>query len=160
MKRIVLCFDGTWNKPADDKIPPDHQVETNVRRFYESVHTVGDDGAQQVAWYNAGVGTEWYNQIAGGAFGAMLDAHILDGYRYLVDHYADGDDIYILGFSRGAYTAPSLVGMIRNCGLVQPAFGALKIGIAYGIYRTRSDPVDSQAAVAFRRFFSREIKIK
>ena len=41
MKRIVLCFDGTWNKPADENLPSDKQVETNVRRFYESLQERG-----------------------------------------------------------------------------------------------------------------------
>lgn len=160
MKRLVLCFDGTWNKPADDNIPADMQVETNVRRFFESVHSLGDDGVKQVSWYDSGVGTEWYNKITGGAFGALLDKHIVDGYRYLVEHFDPGDEIYILGFSRGAYTARSLVGMIRNCGLVRPGFDSLKIGTAYGIYRTRRDPVDSVTALSFRKLFSREITIK
>ena len=42
MKRIVLCFDGTWNKPADENLPSAQQVETNVRRFYESLQASGD----------------------------------------------------------------------------------------------------------------------
>jgi uncharacterized protein (DUF2235 family) len=161
VKRIVLCFDGTWNKPADDKLPVDRQVETNVRRFYESVHSKGDDGVRQVSWYNAGVGTEWYNRLTGGAFGSLLDQHILDGYRTLVHQYEDGDEIYILGFSRGAYTARSLVGMIRNCGLVESGFlNPIRIGTAYGIYRTRDDGVDSETATSFRSHYSREVKIK
>ena len=160
MKRIVLCFDGTWNKPGDDGLPEDQRVETNVRRFFESVHSVGQDGIAQLAWYNPGVGVSWVNKIAGGAFGAFLDEHILDGYRQLVEQYNDGDEIYIVGFSRGAYAARSLVGMLRNCGLVSPGFGLMKIATAYGIYRTRRDPVDSEVAVAFRRQFSRELSIK
>lgn len=160
MKRIVLCFDGTWNQPADDAIPEDHQVETNVRRFFESVNMTGDDGVSQKTWYNAGVGTSFVNKLAGGAFGALLDAHILDGYRHLVEQYASGDEIYVLGFSRGAYAARSLVGMLRNCGLVKPGFGALKIAMAYGIYRTRQDGVDSEVAVAFRKMFARKVTIK
>ncbi len=160
MKRIVLCFDGTWNKPADDAIPAYLQIETNVRRFYESVAPRADNDVKQITWYDAGVGTEWYNELTGGAFGALLDRHILDGYRYLVDHYEDGDEIYIVGFSRGAYTARSLVGMLRNCGLVDSAYAGFKVATAYGIYRTRQDHVDSPTAVAFRKLFSREVKIK
>jgi uncharacterized protein (DUF2235 family) len=52
MKRIVLCFDGTWNKPADENLPPAQQVETNVRRFYEFLKEAGTDGAKQVKWYD------------------------------------------------------------------------------------------------------------
>ncbi len=117
MRRIVLCFDGTWNKPADESAASENRVQSNVRWFFESVEAVGPDGVEQIAWYNEGVGTHWYSELVGGAFGAGLDQHILDGYRFLVQTYRDGDEVYIVGFSRGAYTARSLVGMIRNCGV-------------------------------------------
>jgi uncharacterized protein (DUF2235 family) len=160
MARIALCFDGTWNTPADNALPPTAQVETNVSRIYKSIAATGADGVVQEKWYNEGVGTAWFDKISGGVFGAGLDKHILDGYRYLVDTYQDGDDVYVLGFSRGAYAARSLVGMIRNCGLVSKSFADLRIGVAYGIYRTRDDGPDSAAAQAFRRMFAREIPIR
>jgi uncharacterized protein (DUF2235 family) len=159
MKRIVLCFDGTWNTPADDAIPEDERVETNVRRFFRSVAPAAD-GTLQDAWYNEGVGSDRLNRLAGGAFGAGLDQHIIDGYRHLVDTYEDGDEVYVLGFSRGAYTARSLVGMIRNCGLVRPKFAALRVPVAFGIYRTRQDGPDSAVARAFRSTFSRAIRVR
>jgi len=56
MKRIVICFDGTWNKPADESLPADRQVETNVRRFYESVRAQSGDGMKR---YRRRVGTEY-----------------------------------------------------------------------------------------------------
>lgn len=161
MKRLVLCFDGTWNTPADDALPDDERVETNVSRFFRAVTPAGPDGVEQEAWYNAGVGTGRLFRLTGGAFGAGLDAHILDGYRHLVDSYEDGDEVFVLGFSRGAYTARSLVGMLRNCGLVRPGrFSGVQVGTAYGIYRTRGDGPDSAAARAFRSMFGREIRIK
>lgn len=160
MKRIVLCFDGTWNTPADDSIPPSQHVETNVWRFFRSVDPTGTDGVEQEAWYDQGVGTSRLNKVAGGAFGAGLDKHILDGYSHLVSVYDPGDQIYVLGFSRGAYTARSLVGLIRNCGIVKRNFlTKTQIGVAYGIYRTRDDGPDSATAVTFRNLFSHEAKI-
>ena len=160
MKRIVLCFDGTWNTPADEALPEGEQVETNVRRFFESVQPVGDDGVQQVVWYNEGVGTGGHDHLVGGIFGAGLERHIVDGYRYLVDTFSEGDEIYIVGFSRGAYTARSLVGMLCNCGLLKPGAGTAKILTAYGMYRTRNDGVDSKTAKLFRLMFSREVRVK
>lgn len=161
MKRIVICFDGTWNKPADEALPPDQQVETNVRRFYEAVSEHGPDGVAQVKWYDEGVGSHWYDRYLGGAIGAGLDQNIRQGYRYLARTYEDGDEVYILGFSRGAYTARSLVGLIRNCGLLKRRWlNLLNIGIAYGIYRTRDDGPDSLTARLFRERFSKEIRIK
>ena len=160
MKRIVICFDGTWSKPAEEALAAEQRVETNVCRFYESVRDRDANGTQQLKWYDEGVGTNWYNRYVGGAIGAGLEVNIVQGYEYLANQYADGDEVYILGFSRGAYTARSLVGMIRNCGLIEPKHLALRAAMAYGIYRTRDDGADSLTAKMFRRAFSREIKIK
>jgi uncharacterized protein (DUF2235 family) len=160
MKRIVVCFDGTWNKPADEALPANQRVETNVLRFYESVRDQAADGAKQVKWYDEGVGTKWYDQYIGGAIGAGLEFNIVQGYQFLATQYEEGDQVYILGFSRGAYTARSLVGMIRNCGLILPKHLALRVAVAYGIYRTRGDDVDSLTAKLFRAAFCREIRIK
>ncbi|MGH7928793.1 MAG: DUF2235 domain-containing protein [Candidatus Binatia bacterium] len=160
MKRIVLCFDGTWNKPADENLPANQQVETNVCRFFRSVEKTASGGAQQVSWYDEGVGSKWYDRYIGGAIGVGLEKNILDGYKFLARQYADGDEIYILGFSRGAYTARSLVGLIRNCGLVHNKQLTLRIAMAYGIYRARGDGPDSETAKGFRANFAREVPIK
>jgi uncharacterized protein (DUF2235 family) len=124
------------------------------------VTAAGGDGVEQVKWYNQGVGTHWYDRIAGGAFGAGLDLHIIAGYVHLAETYDDSDEVYVLGFSRGAYTARSLVGMVRNCGLVSAGAAAWLGPVAYGIYRTRDDGPDSRAAVAFRARFAREIAVR
>ena len=50
MKRIVICFDGTWNKPADEALPTGQRIETNVCRFYQSVREHGPDGIKQLKW--------------------------------------------------------------------------------------------------------------
>jgi uncharacterized protein (DUF2235 family) len=160
MKRIVLCFDGTWDKPGDEALPPEERVESNVSRFYRSVAGTGEDGVEQVKWYNQGVGTQWYDRAAGGAFGAGLDLHIIAGYQHLAETYADGDEVYVVGFSRGAYTARSLVGLVRNCGLVSARAAPWLAPVAYGIYRTRDDGPDSRTAVAFRSHFAREISVR
>jgi uncharacterized protein (DUF2235 family) len=160
MKRIVVLFDGTWNKPADENLAAAEQIETNVCRFRTSVRDSAPDGAKQLVWYDEGVGTQWYDRYIGGAIGTGLELNIIQGYEFLAKQYVPGDEVYVLGFSRGAYTARSLVGMVRNCGLVDPKHLAFKIGIAYGIYRTRDDGPDSFTARTFRASFSREVKIK
>lgn len=159
-KRIILCFDGTWNRPGDENVDESEQVETNVRRFYEAVADHSPDGKMQFKWYDQGVGTHWYDQVLGGVTGFGLEFNIMESYRVLAKNYEDGDDVFVLGFSRGAYTARSLVGFLRNCGLVEKKLVDLKVGIAYGIYRTRDDGPDSMIAKAFRKMFSREIKVK
>jgi uncharacterized protein (DUF2235 family) len=157
--RLVLCFDGTWNRPD-----PTTGFETNVCRFYESVpagNVAG--GAIQKKWYEPGVGTNWYDRVAGGAFGLGIDQKIQGGYRWLIDNYPDPDpgdfEVYVVGFSRGAYTARSLVGLIRNCGLLLPEY-MHRVADAYALYRQRDEGPDTDQAQAFRQRYSREINIQ
>ena len=156
-KNIVLSFDGTWNTPGQAADPTEDD-STNVSRFHDRVSAVNPEGRAQFKWYNEGVGNEWLNRIGGGAFGLRLDQHIKDGYRVLIENYEEGDDIYLIGFSRGAYTARSLVGLIRNSGLLKRKDDAL-IDRAYTMYRSGED-VDSEHALAFRKANSRDINIK
>jgi uncharacterized protein (DUF2235 family) len=174
-KNIVLCFDGTWNKPSESKAS-EECTDTNVFRFYQSLKDTTQDGNPQVKWYNTGVGTEWMNKVRGGAFGLGLDKHIIDGYLELCRQYDAGDKIFIVGFSRGAYTARSVVGLIRNAGVVykddqqapikDPQTGkvdAEKLTLlgdeAYDLYRTRDQGPDSETARTFRAKHSHEIEI-
>jgi uncharacterized protein (DUF2235 family) len=156
MKRIVLCFDGTWNTP-DDNGDVDANTSTNVHRLYEAVLGKDGGGIEQRKWYQPGVGTNWYDRVRGGVAGVGLTENLLDGYRRLVDLYEEGDQIFIFGFSRGAYTARSLGGMIRNCGVVHDRD---LISEAHLIYRTRGDGADSEQAKAFREESSREAEIE
>jgi uncharacterized protein (DUF2235 family) len=160
MKRIAICFDGTWNKPADENLSPASRVETNVSRFFDSIRETAADGVIQVRWYDQGVGTHFYDRFTGATLGMGLELNILEGYKFLAETYEDGDHVYILGFSRGAYTARSLVGLIRNCGLVAHEHLTVKVPIAYGIYRTRDDGPDSAIARAFRRAFARQVHVR
>jgi uncharacterized protein (DUF2235 family) len=137
--RLVLCFDGTWSKP-DQNRGPDEQVETNVRRFYEAVPGQGPDGTRQIKWYSPGVGTRWDERLRGGAFGYGIDEIIRHGYEFLVSNYVEGDEIFEVGFSRGAYAARSLAGMLRKAGLVRDIDF---VAAAYELYRKRDASPDS-----------------
>jgi uncharacterized protein (DUF2235 family) len=124
------------------------------------VRPAGPDGVAQEKAYFPGVGTGRWDKITGGVLGAGLDDHIREGYRRLVDLYDDGDQVFLLGFSRGAYTARSLVGMIRNSGLVGRRFAGAAAAAAYLLYRTRGDGPDSGRARRFRARFAREVPIR
>jgi uncharacterized protein (DUF2235 family) len=152
MKRLVLSFDGTWNTPGNES-DKDSNTETNVCRLHKAVLAEDANGIRQIAWYDQGVGTDWYNRLAGGVAGVGLSRNIRQGYRCLAEHYDNGDEIFLFGFSRGAYTARSLAGLIRNCGILKNPDDAL-IHEAYQIYRTRGDGPDSEQAKAFSREFS------
>ena len=119
MKRLIVCMDGTWNRKdqREDGIP----TPTNVAKVYNIVETSTDDGIEQMRYYHSGAGTEndIVEKIAGGAVGADIDRHIRNAYRWLSSHYEKGDQIYLFGFSRGAFSARSLAGMIYRCGLLK-----------------------------------------
>lgn len=154
MKRLVVSFDGTWNTPEEDRADGSG-ANTNVRRLHEAVLPRDAGGAEQATWYDRGVGTDWYNRLSGGITGVGLSRNIREGYQHLAEHYEDGDQIFLFGFSRGAYTARSLVGLIRNCGILKTPDRDL-VQEAYQIYRTRDEGADSEQARAFRRAFAHE----
>lgn len=156
-RKLIICFDGTWNTPDED-VDQDGDTNTNVRKFYESVADNDDGQARQVKWYDEGVGTKWYSRLPGGALGVGLSRNIQQGYRFVVENYEEGDELFIVGFSRGAYTARSLVGLIRNAGLLRREH-IKQIKAAYQLYRTRDTGADSETALYFRGQYSREIRI-
>lgn len=106
----MFCFDGSWNR-LDAPYP------TNVLLTAESVLPMAD-GVGQVTFYDEGVGSEDGDAFAGGVFGAGLVKNLSDGYRFLIFNYSPGDEIYVFGFSRGAYTARSFVGLLSTCGIL------------------------------------------
>ncbi|WP_181410002.1 DUF2235 domain-containing protein [Martelella alba] len=118
MKRIAIFCDGTWNA-ADAPHP------TNVVKLAQAVKRTASDGTTQAVCYVQGVGTgegtgqfsRFIDKVGGGAFGWGLTENIEDAYRALVFLYEPGDEIHIFGFSRGAYTARSLAGLIRSSGI-------------------------------------------
>jgi len=147
MKRIVICADGTWNSPED-------RNATNVitlARGLAPEGTVAATGAPitQVVFYDWGVGTgDLKDKITGGALGKGLDKNIQDAYRFIVHNFAKGDELFLFGFSRGAYTVRSLGGLIRNCGILTRDKAHL-IPAAYSMYRSKAGP-DVPTAVDFR----------
>ena len=138
MKNIVFCADGTWNGPGRDTGLAPNEEKTNVFRLF--VNLAGDDdphqlmlgGEQervykddagavlQVAKYLHGVGDSQniLVKLLGGAFGAGIIARIVRGYTFISRNYVAGDRIYVNGFSRGAYTARALAGLIAARGLL------------------------------------------
>lgn len=109
-KNIVICLDGTWN----DK--DDWSAFSNVALLHEMCT---NDGTNQVTYYDKGVGTDgWYDKKLGGVHGIGLSQNIKEAYTYLVNNYNANDSVFIFGFSRGAYTARSLAGLVYRCGLL------------------------------------------
>ena len=109
-KRLALFLDGTWNEDNDN---------TNVWRLRSLYAPASEDGCEQRAYYSAGLGTKFGEKVRGGMFGSGIDTAITSAYEWLMANYAPGDEIFIFGFSRGAYTARSLSGFVSKCGLLQ-----------------------------------------
>lgn len=139
-KKIVLCLDGTNNKVRN-------RTNSNVLRLYKALdHKVPD---QQVAYYQPGVGTmsspaAWTpiarvtSRVLGLVFGFGMRENLGDAYRFLMSVYQPGDQIYIIGFSRGAYTGRALSGMLEVIGVFRPAASNL-VPYAVSVF-TRHDP--------------------
>ncbi len=117
MKRLFVCCDGTWNSDNDEfqGVP----VPTNVVRFFNALEIGATAHGRQLGYYQAGIGSTGnrLTRLINGMFGFGLDQDIRSAYKWLADHYENGDKIFIVGFSRGAFTARSLTGMLTRCGL-------------------------------------------
>lgn len=150
-KRIVICADGTWNKP---EVNPEKDFPTNVLRLARAIQPKGDDGNPQQVFYDWGIGS-YHNKIGGGITGQGLHKNIVDNYRYIVQNYSPGDEIYLFGFSRGAYTVRCLCGMINNIGIVKRPDAKL-IQQAFDHYKTtdRKYSPSGSESVKFREAHS------
>jgi uncharacterized protein (DUF2235 family) len=152
MKRIITCSDGTWNKPG--VIENGKLVQTNVQKMFEAIckKVTPEHGETiyQIKYYDEGVGsagTAW-SKLIDGATGKGIDDNIKDAYKFIVWNYEPGDELFLFGFSRGAYTARSVAGLIRNCGILKNNDLTL-IDKAYQIYRNRGDAtLDPKGATA------------
>lgn len=152
MKRIAIFCDGTWNHA-------DAEYGTNVVALSQAMSLTAKDGTFQQLIYVPGLGTDTrtgkisrlFDKFGGGALGWGLDAKIETAYRALAFSYQPRDEIFIFGFSRGAYTARSLAGLIRACGI--PARNRINtIGDAMDRYRQRGDNThpNEESSFAFR----------
>ncbi len=126
MKRIAIFLDGTWNTRENN---------TNVWRL----KSLCDPNApNQVGYYSKGVGTSFGETVRGGIEGYGIDQEIIDAYSWLSEAFEPADEIFIFGFSRGAYTARSLSGLIAKCGVLRPG-SPLSIEQLYARYQRHTD---------------------
>jgi uncharacterized protein (DUF2235 family) len=125
-KRIVVLFDGTWN---------DADTGTNIARLNALVRRIP---GEQVVTYRRGVGG-FGERLRGGVLGLGVDREIQAGYDAVVAGYRPGDRIHLLGYSRGAFTARSLAGMIARCGIRERGAGPSTADL-FAHYRRRLSP--------------------
>ena len=153
MKRLIVCCDGTWNRP--DQVAQGVAAPTNVAKFALALADTDREGNRQCLHYQAGVGTRRWERLLGGGLGVGLSRNVQECYRFIVDHYEPGDELYFFGFSRGAFTARSTVGLVRNGGILRPEHRH-RIAEAYALYRDpkKDSHPSGIAAELFRRSYS------
>jgi hypothetical protein len=148
MKRNVVLIDGTWDNEGIG-------FDTNVAKLdpaYKSkmplIRPQASDNARQLCFYHDGVGSDGpiVRRILGGAIGLGLKSIIQDCYSWLADNYEAGDEIYLIGFSRGAYAARALAGLIGASG-IQRGANSQVFDVAWKYYRV-SPPVRSGQVAA------------
>lgn len=143
MKRLVFCFDGTWNKLVPD-------LATNVVLTAASIERIDKHGVVQIMHYDEGVGTGALDSLRGGMFGTGLIENVREAYRFLVFNYDPGDEIYVFGFSRGAYSARTFIGFLRHVGPLHRLHVG-RIDEALGLYEKRREGKDGSGE-ELRRF--------
>ncbi len=135
-KRIILLLDGTWNdsdfgrtdtnvvrleriiaETLRDRKDSDRVAQQDPTKLTSSIDDL--DGTNNIVFYERGIGTSWRDRFKGGVFGSGMPAKIRNAYRFLSFHYEPGCEVFVFGFSRGAYTARSLVGFIGAAGLLR-----------------------------------------
>ena len=122
-RNIVICCDGTGNEIGENI--------SNVLKLYRCLRKTPKTAPRQLVLYDPGVGTlarpdPWrklrqnFVMVLGLVTGYGLDDNVLSAYEFLIENYEDGDQIYLFGFSRGAYTVRVLAGLIHKVGLLSP----------------------------------------
>ena len=157
-KNIIICLDGTGNQYGED-------LSNIVKLFRMIVRTQG----AQVAYYDPGVGTmgdpiyktliaRKINKVLGLAFGRGLTKNLIEAYTYLMEHYDNGDRIFLFGFSRGAYTARALAAFIKQCGLFEKGSENL-IPYAMKLFLKKSPTAsDFKMLSGFRSTYGRQFR--
>ncbi|KAH9929779.1 uncharacterized protein B0H18DRAFT_996238 [Fomitopsis serialis] len=157
-RTLVLCFDGTGDQFDTDN--------SNVILFFSML--MKDNPEEQMVYYQSGIGTYTIPQIATPLYAGVskaldemiawnLNAHVMGGYEFLMSNYRAGDKICLFGFSRGAYTARALAGMIHKVGLL-PRSNHQQVPFAYHMF-TRDDEWGWTQSREFKKTFSMDVDI-
>jgi len=156
-KNIVLCCDGTGNEVSAKEY-------SNVVKLY--IQLAKDNPTQQITYYDPGLGTMGVpgfstrtitsaTRLMGLAFGYGLRTNLADAYRYLMQHYEEGDRVFLFGFSRGAYTVRALGGMLYRCGLLKPGNENLIPHVIKRYFHRKRGKPDWKGMARIRKHFSR-----
>ncbi|KAK6527265.1 hypothetical protein TWF281_010453 [Arthrobotrys megalospora] len=125
-KRIVILCDGTSQSAVSGKKSSPSNIARLARSLFPTAPNNEDPRKDwiQVVWYDSGVGTTSgkVGKAVEGAFGNGLEGNVIEAYNFIVLNYNPGDQIFCFGFSRGAYTARSIAGLVSDIGICGPAY--------------------------------------
>jgi uncharacterized protein (DUF2235 family) len=157
MANVIVCCDGTWNtaEDRDGGVP----CPTNVVKIHNAIADIDGAGNRQTRYYHPGVGTDGalVARLKGGALGDGLEKNVKSAYKWLAQIYRPGDAIFIFGFSRGAYTARYVAGMISAYGLADFATQTVADDAMWSLVDRVFDAVRNDAdplTLAGERFFN------
>ncbi|KAG9098283.1 hypothetical protein FS749_004225 [Ceratobasidium sp. UAMH 11750] len=155
-RNLILCFDGTGDQFDKDN--------SNIVRFVQLLKK--DDRTRQMVYYQTGIGTDTstggpisskVSKTVDVAIATGLSTHVRGGYEFLMQNYTEGDRVSMFGFSRGAYTARALAGMVHKVGVL-PAYNHEQVKFAYRMFK-RDDEEGWKMSNGFKRAFSIDVKI-
>ncbi|KAF2187608.1 hypothetical protein K469DRAFT_725126 [Zopfia rhizophila CBS 207.26] len=124
-RRLVVCCDGTWQS----SVTSHDNVPSNVTKLCRHVARLGDDSTDpgkkwhQLVYYDSGIGTgsiSGWEKTRQGGLGDGLAENVIEAYNFIVLNYQEGDEIFCFGFSRGAYTARAVAGLVTDIGVIKP----------------------------------------
>ena len=124
-RRLIVCCDGTWQSSVTEK----ENIPSNVTKLARLIKRIGEDRNEkgkmwhQIVYYDGGVGTGNLSSTEAtrqGGTGAGLEENVIEAYNFIVLNWQAGDEIFCFGFSRGAYTARAVAGLVTDIGVIQP----------------------------------------
>jgi uncharacterized protein (DUF2235 family) len=154
LKRLIICCDGTWQS----SVSGEENIPSNVTRLTRNLASagLGADGKvwQQVVYYDSGIGTGELTiaaKVVQGGVGRGLEINVLEAYNFLVMNYNPGDEIFCFGFSRGAYTARAIAGLVTDVGICKPE-SLPEFPKLYKMYKLHTDGTPFTESVHYRHF--------
>lgn len=138
---LLTSKTGTWLDSDNGLVDGKLVVPSNVVRIAWAIKPLSSDGVQQIVYYQAGIASTggWIDRAVGGATGIGLSEHVQAAYNFLAVNYIRGDEIILIGFSRGAFTARSVGGLIDGVGLLTRK-GLPSLSEIYQDYQQRHNP--------------------
>lgn len=155
-RRLVICCDGTWQSSVSGK----ENAPSNITKLCRLIARIGEKKEDpsmkyhQIVYYHSGIGTGNISASEAkrqGGTGAGLAEAVIEAYNFIVQNYEEGDEIFCFGFSRGAYTARAVAGLVGDIGVLRPPSMTFFPEL-YRLYMTNDEGLDFRKTQAWSWF--------